>query len=144
MACLASPFPVVQLLRGAGCTVNDLWDRDLDRRVERTRTRPLASGALQPVHAIGGAEWGEKEMGGGFDGVGNARWWDCGTQCNWVGFDGAGSDCCTASNVRCFLTASCIMGMGSLRQRGRVGSDCNNNNAKILSGDWFGHAAYIH
>ncbi|KAK4534815.1 hypothetical protein CDCA_CDCA03G0840 [Cyanidium caldarium] len=34
------------LLRGAGCTVNDLWDRDIDRRTDRTRTRPLASGAL--------------------------------------------------------------------------------------------------
>ena len=42
------------LLRSAGCTINDLWDRDLDRAVERTRSRPLASGALQPRHAIGG------------------------------------------------------------------------------------------
>ena len=24
-------------MRGAGCVVNDLWDRDIDRRVERTR-----------------------------------------------------------------------------------------------------------
>lgn len=41
------------LLRGAGCTVNDLWDRDLDRKVERTRTRPLASGAVTPIQAVG-------------------------------------------------------------------------------------------
>mmetsp|Transcript_3520 Transcript_3520/g.10224 ORF Transcript_3520/g.10224 Transcript_3520/m.10224 type:complete len:516 (+) Transcript_3520:248-1795(+) len=41
------------LLRGAGCTVNDLWDRDLDRRVERTAQRPLASGALTPLQALG-------------------------------------------------------------------------------------------
>ena len=41
------------LLRGAGCTVNDLWDRDLDRRVARTKTRPLASGALTPLQAVG-------------------------------------------------------------------------------------------
>jgi 4-hydroxybenzoate polyprenyltransferase len=34
------------LTRSAGCVVNDLWDRDLDRRVERTRGRPLASGAV--------------------------------------------------------------------------------------------------
>ncbi|MBD2485122.1 4-hydroxybenzoate solanesyltransferase [Planktothrix sp. FACHB-1365] len=30
----------------AGCVVNDLWDRDIDPEVERTRTRPLASRAL--------------------------------------------------------------------------------------------------
>ena len=34
------------LMRGAGCTINDLWDRDFDRRVERTRTRPIASGEI--------------------------------------------------------------------------------------------------
>ncbi len=33
-------------MRSAGCVVNDMWDRDIDRRVERTRGRPLASGAL--------------------------------------------------------------------------------------------------
>ena len=33
-------------MRGAGCTINDMTDRDLDARVERTRNRPLASGAL--------------------------------------------------------------------------------------------------
>ncbi len=30
----------------AGCVINDLWDRDIDPQVERTRTRPLASRAL--------------------------------------------------------------------------------------------------
>lgn len=34
------------IMRGAGCIINDLWDRDFDRAVERTRTRPLASGAV--------------------------------------------------------------------------------------------------
>jgi len=34
------------LMRGAGCTFNDIVDRDFDRRVERTRTRPLPSGAV--------------------------------------------------------------------------------------------------
>ncbi len=34
------------LMRGAGCVVNDMWDRDLDRRVARTVGRPLASGAV--------------------------------------------------------------------------------------------------
>jgi 4-hydroxybenzoate polyprenyltransferase len=32
-------------MRSAGCVYNDIIDRDLDRRVERTRLRPLASGA---------------------------------------------------------------------------------------------------
>lgn len=40
------------LLRGAGCTVNDLWDRDIDRLVARTRHRPLASGAVSPAGAL--------------------------------------------------------------------------------------------
>ena len=34
------------VMRGAGCVVNDLWDRDLDRAVARTQDRPLASGAV--------------------------------------------------------------------------------------------------
>ena len=34
-------------MRGAGCVVNDMWDRDLDRKVTRTAGRPLASGALR-------------------------------------------------------------------------------------------------
>jgi 4-hydroxybenzoate polyprenyltransferase len=33
-------------MRGAGCVYNDIIDRDLDRQVERTRSRPLASGAV--------------------------------------------------------------------------------------------------
>jgi 4-hydroxybenzoate polyprenyltransferase len=40
-------------MRAAGCVVNDLWDRDLDRQVERTRGRPLASGAVTPRQALG-------------------------------------------------------------------------------------------
>ena len=40
-------------MRGAGCTVNDLWDRDIDRQVERTRLRPLASGAIGVPQALG-------------------------------------------------------------------------------------------
>jgi 4-hydroxybenzoate polyprenyltransferase len=30
----------------AGCVVNDLWDRNIDPQVDRTRSRPLASRAL--------------------------------------------------------------------------------------------------
>uniref|UniRef100_A0A7E4UP68 4-hydroxybenzoate polyprenyltransferase, mitochondrial n=1 Tax=Panagrellus redivivus TaxID=6233 RepID=A0A7E4UP68_PANRE len=40
------------LMRGAGCVINDLWDRDYDRQVERTRTRPLASGELSSTQGV--------------------------------------------------------------------------------------------
>ncbi|CAN6817934.1 unnamed protein product [Brassica oleracea] len=40
------------VLRGAACTINDLFDRDIDRKVERTRLRPLASGLLTPFQGI--------------------------------------------------------------------------------------------
>ena len=33
-------------MRGAGCVINDLWDRDLDKQVERTQSRPIASGQV--------------------------------------------------------------------------------------------------
>jgi 4-hydroxybenzoate polyprenyltransferase len=39
-------------MRGAGCVINDLVDRDLDARVERTRQRPLASGRLGAPQAL--------------------------------------------------------------------------------------------
>ena len=39
-------------MRGAGCTYNDLIDRDLDANVERTRRRPLPSGAVTPAQAL--------------------------------------------------------------------------------------------
>lgn len=35
-------------MRSAGCVYNDIVDRDLDRSVERTRLRPLASGRVSP------------------------------------------------------------------------------------------------
>ncbi|MBO0711473.1 MAG: 4-hydroxybenzoate octaprenyltransferase, partial [Acetobacteraceae bacterium] len=40
------------VMRAAGCVVNDLWDRDIDRLVTRTAARPLASGALRPRQAL--------------------------------------------------------------------------------------------
>ncbi|KAI9017062.1 UbiA prenyltransferase family-domain-containing protein [Gaertneriomyces semiglobifer] len=40
------------VMRGAGCVVNDLWDRELDKKVERTRTRPIASGVISPKAAM--------------------------------------------------------------------------------------------
>jgi 4-hydroxybenzoate polyprenyltransferase len=39
-------------MRGAGCTINDLVDRGFDRRVARTRNRPLASGRLGVREAL--------------------------------------------------------------------------------------------
>jgi 4-hydroxybenzoate polyprenyltransferase len=40
-------------MRGAGCTINDLWDRDIDAQVARTSSRPLANGDLTVPQAIG-------------------------------------------------------------------------------------------
>src|SRR3984957_16872557 len=34
-------------MRGAGCTWNDIVDRDLDGSVERTRSRPIPSGQVR-------------------------------------------------------------------------------------------------
>ena len=39
------------VMRGAGCTWNDIVDRDLDARVERTRSRPIPSGQVSVVRA---------------------------------------------------------------------------------------------
>src|SRR5712672_1358904 len=38
-------------MRGAGCTWNDIVDRDLDGRVERTRSRPIPSGQVSATQA---------------------------------------------------------------------------------------------
>jgi 4-hydroxybenzoate polyprenyltransferase len=38
-------------MRGAGCTWNDIVDRDIDARVERTRSRPIPSGQVTVVQA---------------------------------------------------------------------------------------------
>ena len=45
-------FTGALIMRGAGCTINDLWDRNLDRHVARTRLRPIARGAISPQKAI--------------------------------------------------------------------------------------------
>ena len=34
------------VMRGAGCCINDFFDKDLDQKVSRTKNRPLASGSL--------------------------------------------------------------------------------------------------
>ena len=48
IACGAGAF----LMRGAGCTWNDISDRDIDPKVERTRNRPLASGQVTVREAL--------------------------------------------------------------------------------------------
>ena len=45
-------FTGALIMRGAGCTVNDLWDRNLDPYVERTKFRPIARKAITPQRAI--------------------------------------------------------------------------------------------
>jgi 4-hydroxybenzoate polyprenyltransferase len=40
------------LMRAAGCVVNDMWDRELDRKISRTALRPLAAGTLRLRQAL--------------------------------------------------------------------------------------------
>jgi 4-hydroxybenzoate polyprenyltransferase len=40
------------LMRSAGSTINDIWDRDFDKHVERTRFRPLTSGQVSLKQAV--------------------------------------------------------------------------------------------
>ncbi len=40
------------VMRSAGVIMNDLADRSFDRQATRTKTRPLASGDLRPIHAL--------------------------------------------------------------------------------------------
>ena len=42
----------VVVMRSAGCVLNDFVDRKIDPYVERTRTRPIASGAVTPLEAL--------------------------------------------------------------------------------------------
>jgi 4-hydroxybenzoate polyprenyltransferase len=39
-------------MRGAGCTWNDITDRDLDAKVERTRSRPIPAGQVSVAQAL--------------------------------------------------------------------------------------------
>lgn len=42
----------VVIMRSAGCVLNDFADRNIDPYVERTRARPIASGAVAPMEAL--------------------------------------------------------------------------------------------
>jgi 4-hydroxybenzoate polyprenyltransferase len=60
LACNLSGLPLILALffagafamRGAGCTWNDITDRDLDAKVERTRSRPIPSGQVSVPQAL--------------------------------------------------------------------------------------------
>jgi len=39
------------MMRGAGCTINDMWDKDIDKKVERTKQRPLVIKSLSMFDA---------------------------------------------------------------------------------------------
>lgn len=41
------------IMRGAGCTINDMWDKEIDAKVARTRDRPLVSGGITRWDAFG-------------------------------------------------------------------------------------------
>lgn len=40
------------LMRGAGCIINDLTDREIDKHVERTKSRPIATGQVSRSEAL--------------------------------------------------------------------------------------------
>ena len=40
------------MMRAAGCTINDLWDKDIDRKINRTKDRPIASGEITTAGAV--------------------------------------------------------------------------------------------
>jgi 4-hydroxybenzoate polyprenyltransferase len=48
---LAKALVIAFLMRSYGCTINDIFDYELDRHVERCKTRPLASGRISYVNA---------------------------------------------------------------------------------------------
>ena len=39
-------------MRSAGCIINDIIDRDLDKKIQRTKKRPIASGQISIVNAF--------------------------------------------------------------------------------------------
>ena len=40
------------VMRAAGCTINDLWDKDIDKKISRTKNRPLANGEISNLKAL--------------------------------------------------------------------------------------------
>lgn len=52
LATTALFFTGAVVMRGAGCTINDIWDRDFDPLVTRTRLRPIARRAVTVPQAV--------------------------------------------------------------------------------------------
>ncbi len=50
---IAITFIGAVVMRGAGCTWNDIVDKDFDKKVERTKNRPLANGTIKLRYAYG-------------------------------------------------------------------------------------------
>ena len=42
----------VIVMRSAGCVINDYADRNIDKHIKRTKTRPLTSGEISPKSAL--------------------------------------------------------------------------------------------
>ena len=40
------------VMRAAGCTINDLWDKDIDKKISRTKNRPIANGDVSNQQAF--------------------------------------------------------------------------------------------
>ena len=40
------------VMRAAGCTINDMWDKDIDKKISRTKNRPLANGEISNLIAL--------------------------------------------------------------------------------------------
>ncbi|XP_063992193.1 4-hydroxybenzoate polyprenyltransferase, mitochondrial [Diachasmimorpha longicaudata] len=40
------------VMRGAGCTINDMWDQDIDKKVARTKNRPLVAGDVTQFQSL--------------------------------------------------------------------------------------------
>jgi 4-hydroxybenzoate polyprenyltransferase len=40
------------VMRAAGCIINDLWDKDIDKKISRTKNRPIANGDISNQKAF--------------------------------------------------------------------------------------------
>ncbi len=40
------------VMRSAGCVINDLWDKNIDKKITRTKNRPIASGEISIIKAF--------------------------------------------------------------------------------------------
>ena len=45
-------FAGAVIMRGAGCIINDIFDRNIDKHVERTKNRPIADGRVSIMEAL--------------------------------------------------------------------------------------------